>query len=212
MGNHIEDEATRIKLLSTQKYGLLPAFLNGLLDAAQPDTQIVDGNEGAYYYASSDKFYRSYQQIHQVDQAFIAPENRAKYRAQVQCAHALYFDSIFNVNDTVKISAALTPAQRAMWFSYNTYYALSSSDEYVWLYSEHLDWWKNVDLPDRLLDAITTAQTTNDKGLPIEFDIVPILQRANQQFTAPENPPKLAPTPQRANQQLLEPENPPKRK
>lgn len=70
----------------TLTYGLTPAFLNGMLDAAAPRVVIIDGNEGSYYYTETLDFYRDYHVIKSGALSLIAPENQRKYQAQVQAA------------------------------------------------------------------------------------------------------------------------------
>jgi hypothetical protein len=79
-------------VLEDQVYGLLISFLDGWLDVAPPGVKIVDGNENSYYYNSAEQFFRDALEIKVAGQYVVAPENRFKYRAQVQAGHALYLD------------------------------------------------------------------------------------------------------------------------
>jgi hypothetical protein len=106
---------------------------------------------------------------------FVAPELRDKFDGQVKAAQALYVDYLFNLRpDQHKTSMAIrfTPEERARWFEHNVYYALKSSDEYVWLYSEMMDWWKNKDLPPGLEQAVVSARgkVARDETLGFDFD------------------------------------------
>ena len=170
----------RAEQLSQHHYGLLPAFLNGMLDAADPDTIITDGNESSYYYTKREQYLSAFRAIRQLGLAFIAPENRAKYLAQVQCAQALYVDQLFDLRTRKFASHYMTPEERAQWFEHNVYYALSTSDRYVWLYSEKMNWWTNKDIPPGLPEAVVSAKEKLTKREPLGFDMEEIIQRAEQ--------------------------------
>ena len=55
------------------------------------------------------------------------------------------------------LSTYLTPQERLRWFEHNVYYALTTSDEYVWCYSERMNWWQNQ-IPDGAEAAIRSAR------------------------------------------------------
>jgi len=155
------DSARRSGKLSQQMYSLLPAFLNGMLDAAGPDMVITDGNEDSYYYEKSEDFFRSYHMMRQRAVSLVEPENLCKYQTQVQASEALFADYAFGLFPSPGM--AMTPDERAKWFEHNVYFALSTSDEYVWLYSERLNWWKNSGLPPGITDAIESARNKLDE-------------------------------------------------
>lgn len=165
-------------------YALLPAFLNGMLDAAAPGTVITDGNENSYYYENEQQYVNSCRAIHRAANGpLVAPENRAKYRAHVQCAQALYVDHLFDMRDRKNISAFMTPHERARWFQHNCYWALSTSDRYVWLYSEKMNWWRDENLPPGLEDAVVSARGKVARGRPLGFDLSRIIARARKRAT-----------------------------
>ena len=72
-------------------------------------------------------------------QELVSPENRAKYRAQVQASFGIYLDAYWNPpespwyidgrgGDRVRLRINATTALRA-------------ADEYVWIYGEKFRWW-----------------------------------------------------------------------
>jgi hypothetical protein len=176
------DSGKRMRQLSTEYYGLLPAFLNGMLDAAQPNTVIVDGNENAYFYAAQKPFSQGYNLIRQKALALIEPKNRQKYALQVQAGQALYIDQLFALRQPQKsyLSYYLTPQERAKWLEHNTYYALLTADEYVWCYSEKMNWWANK-VPDGAEKAIQLAREKIEKGKHLGFNIKKMIQKAEKQ-------------------------------
>lgn len=178
------DRAIRAQRLSQEGYGLLPAFLNGMLDAAKPGTVLTDGNESSYYYTEPMPYYRSFYDIRQTGLGLIAPENRAKYLSQVQCSQALYVDYLFGYWQNPTPAKGLTPEERARWFEHNTFWSLTTADEYVWLYSERMNWWTNENLPAGLEDAVVSARGKVAKREPLGFDMGGVLRQAAERAEA----------------------------
>jgi hypothetical protein len=126
--------------LATQGYGLYPAMVDGWLDAAPPGVVLVDGCESAYLFNSRQQFLEAALQMKGACQELVSPENRAKYRAQVQASFGIYLD-------------AYQMPKGSMWYidghggprverlRINTADALAAADEYVWIYGEQYRWW-----------------------------------------------------------------------
>lgn len=174
------DLAERDRRLGAEGYGLLPAFLNGMLDVAGPNITITDGNESSYYYTEPLPYYRAYQTIHQTCLGLVAPENRAKYRAQMQCAQALYVDYLFDYWGRGTPARHMTPEERAKWWEHNVYYSLATTDEYVWLYSEKMNWWQDKNLPPGMEQALVSAKDKLAKRQPLGFEMTDIIKQARQ--------------------------------
>jgi len=122
-----------------QNYGLMPAFLDGWLDAAPPTIKIVDGDERAYLYNSEIDYLRSVVEIKGRAQVLVMPENRAKYRAQVQAGFAFYLDAYVNPPGQYYIDPK--GGSRLDRFRENLACALDATDEYIWIYGEQGRWW-----------------------------------------------------------------------
>lgn len=174
----LSDPAERERRLAREYYGLLPAFLNGMLDVANPGTRITDGNESSYYYTTAEEYFRAFHNIKQTALSLVAPENRAKYLAQVQCSQALYVDYLFKYWSRSTPATHMTPEERARWFEHNVYWALKTTDEYVWLYSEKMNWWKGENIPHGLPEAIVAAKEKLAAQQPLGFDMAAIITRA----------------------------------
>lgn len=170
--------ANRAKNLSGHTYAFLPAFLNGMLDAASPAAQIVDGNESAYYYTDSNSYFEEYQRVRQRAKLLIAAENQFKYHNQMQVGQALYIDQYFALRSSKVLSYYMSPAEQAKWFEHNVYWALYSSDKYVWCYSECMDWWKDK-VPAGAEQAIINARTKLNAGKSLDFNMKGIADKAN---------------------------------
>jgi hypothetical protein len=177
------DPQKRKHVQSENEYGLLAPFLDGMLEASTSTVQFIDGNEFSYYYRSPLEFYRSHHTVRQEAKIYVAPELRTKFESQVKAGQALYLDWIFNFNPEVhktNVAIIMSPAERLRWFEHNVYYALKTSDEYVWMYSEHMNWWDNQlkrgtdqtpELKQQILQALLSAKGKVERGEPLGFEL-----------------------------------------
>ena len=126
--------------LAAQGYGLYPAMIDGWLDVAPPTVVLVDGCESAYRYNSRQQFLESALDIKGACQELVSPENRAKYRAQVQVSFGMYLDAYWNPKESPWYIDGLG-GPRVERLRANTSAALAAADEYVWVYGERFRWW-----------------------------------------------------------------------
>ncbi len=130
--------------LQTTDYGLWPAFVNGLLDAAAPQTRFVDGCEFGYYQDDRLGYLELYQSMlctQGAQMRLIAPENRARYNAQVTAGFGFYLDRYANPEGAKYYIAPLPGGTRVQRLRANLRAALDVADEYVWVYGEQCRWW-----------------------------------------------------------------------
>jgi hypothetical protein len=175
-------ETERARRLETEGWGLMPDFFVGMLESASPKARFIDGNESAYYYTSREQYFRAYHAIRQRGLGLVPAELREKYQRQVQAGQALYVDHYFALRqpDTKQyLSYRMTPEERARWFEHNTYWALYTTDEYVWCYSERMNWWKGQ-TPPGLEAAIVSARQKIAEGKPLGFDIDSLIAAAGK--------------------------------
>ncbi len=177
----IPDAAKRSEALAKAEYGLLPSFLNGMLDAANEKAVICDGNESGYGYDTAQSFLVSYHTIHQRSLALIAPENRRKYVAQVQCAQPVYVDLCFGLGVSNPFSA-LDAAQQMKFFQFELYNAMKTSDRYVWVYSERMNFWTGRGLPEGLKPAIQSVREKIANGKPLGFEVSGFTEPARREY------------------------------
>ena len=166
----------RFEQLAAHGYAFVPAFFNGMLEAASPGALFVDGNENAYYYTNSASYFEMYQCVTQRARYLVDPALWSKYRAQVQSGHALYIDQYYGLRAEKVLGNYLTPKEQPKWFEHNTYWALNVSDQYVWCYSERMNWWTNTAVPAGAEDALRAARAKVAAGEPLGFDIRPLLE------------------------------------
>jgi hypothetical protein len=171
-------EAEREPRMERERWGLMPDFFIGMLEGAGPQARFIDGNENSYYYTSREQYFRAYHAIHQRALSLVPAELREKYQRQVQAGQALYVDHDFALrqpNTEKYLSYKMTPEERDKWFEHNTYWALYTTDEYVWCYSERMNWWKDQ-TPPGLEEAILSAQGKLAEHKPLGFDIEPVIE------------------------------------
>jgi len=178
------DPKERAGNLSQAGYALLPAFLNGMLDAAKPDVRIIDGNEPAYYYTDSRQHLAVAHTIAQRGLLLIDPKLWPAYRQHVRVGQALYIDQYFGLRARKVLGHHMTAAERRKWFEHNVYWAMYTSDKYVWCYSEKMNWWKNRGVPPGCEEAIHSAKAKLAAGKPLGFDIKPIVERVRERQRA----------------------------
>ncbi len=134
------ERADLVGALAGNAYGLLPSFVDGWLDAAKPTMTFVDGCETAYRFNSLPEYLSAANMIRNKCQRLVSPENRYKYRAQVQVGFGVYLDAYVNppTSPWYINPGTQTPVRR---LAENVASALEVADEYVWLYGEQASWW-----------------------------------------------------------------------
>ncbi len=175
-------EAERAQRLGRESWGLMPDFFVGMLEGASTNATFIDGNENAYYYTSREQYFRSYHAIRQRGLGLVPAELREKYERQIRAGQALYVDHNFALrqpNTGKYLSYRMTAPERAQWFEHNTYWALYTTDEFVWCYSERMNWWKDQ-CPPGLESAIVRARQKIKEGKPLGFDIEPLIEAAEK--------------------------------
>ncbi|MGL5809356.1 MAG: hypothetical protein ACRCYQ_05375 [Nocardioides sp.] len=174
--------------LATHKYGLLPAFVNGVLDALPPGQSVVDGNEDAYWYRYQDQYAAAEADLASRATELVEPANRVAYDATYTFGHAVYVDWALDLwpVDLVGLSMPhfLSRADQSRYLEAATYRALTSSDRYVWIYAERLTTWYDASAPQRGLTAIASAKEKYLSGQALGFDPTPEIEAASAECVA----------------------------
>jgi polygalacturonase len=140
--------------LSECTYGLLAPFLDGMLDAAQGKSQLIDGWESAYSFFEEKKFRTARRMIHKDILALTAdPE---KYQKVFSASFGLWMDYQWKDKGWNIEHPELNPTPPNK-FEEIVRSALQYADEYVWVYSETPRWWSNKGGPEKLPPAYDTA-------------------------------------------------------
>ncbi len=151
-------------------FELLPAFIYGMLDVAKPDVHFIDGNEPSYYFTNPNQYVTARELIAEKTVTFTPRDIQERYKQHTGIANALYLDYLMALRP--EHDRGLAWDERLKWLEHNVYYSLKQSDQYVWLYSEHTDWWKDDVSPD--IEAIIVKarqKIKNNEPLGFEIDI-----------------------------------------
>ena len=126
---------------------LYPAFFNGILDAMPPTAKLVDGAEHYRLRAEKADFLRQARYELSGVLPLVAPESRAKYRAQLSVSFGQYPDSYAWHGEKSGWYFGPVNGSRLLHFEQNLAGALEACDEYIWLWGEHRTFvnWKNLD-------------------------------------------------------------------
>jgi len=145
--------AARPKDRSTAAYGLLPDFLDGMIEVATKETVIVDAWEFSYPYKERKQFDAAYETITKTAADYSAvPE---KYREKMKAGFGIWIDHKRKGWDLADFSKNhFSPAE----FESSVRSALEVSDEYVWIYSERPKWWTREMLPPAYAEALVKAR------------------------------------------------------
>ncbi len=185
----IHDINQAISTLEGAWWGLHLPFTLGILDAIAEDVNFIDGNEEAYYYTSALEYYKIRNDIENEMRALVPTGLHQKYKANYHLGHAVSTDYIAGnwaglLNGfSYRLSgqgAVLTPSERARWFEHNMYYALQTSDEYVWLYSEDMNWWTGERVPEGFPEALNRAKRKVENAEPLGFKVEEMLEKARE--------------------------------
>ncbi len=116
---------------------LWPAFVNGILDVLPPTATLIDGNESYHCDADKNDFYRQASWIRNDLAALVDPANRGKYARQMQVSTGMYLDMYINPTNSPWYFPPKDGA-RLETFRRNLAQALDAADEYLWIYTEKL--------------------------------------------------------------------------
>ncbi|UCH34191.1 MAG: hypothetical protein JSV65_16880 [Armatimonadota bacterium] len=140
-------------------YGLLPAFVDGMLEAAGPHTVIVDGYEGAYPFRDVAQFSAARRAFAEAGRKF--SKRPRLYRERMRLAFGLWMDQGWRSvgwfpDDPEKNQ--ISPLE----FEYALHRALAETDKYVWVYSEQPNWYTRDKLPPGYVRAVRSARRPHD--------------------------------------------------
>ena len=171
------DINTRENILTRHSWGLLPAFLDGMLEEGDSSTRITDGHEQSYFFERPEDFARGAAEVRRGAIPYVSSELRAKYARQVQVAQPVYLDWIFGYYRASRPNVAdgLSDEQRALLAEHHTYYTMKNADRYVWSYSEKMNWWTGERLPSGAEEALRSARRKIAADESLGFELTSIL-------------------------------------
>jgi hypothetical protein len=143
-----------VSKLPEAEYGLLPAFISGMAEAASPEVSLVDGYEGGYGFRDA----RQFEAAREVFSTLVLPfiDNAEGYRRHFSLGYGIWLDNDWRKtgwNPAEPAKNYFTPDQ----FHHTVQSALQLSDRYVWIYTEQPRWWSEQGTPLNLSEPYIQA-------------------------------------------------------
>ena len=130
--------------------GLSPAFYDGILDAASPGVQIVDGNENGYYHATAPTLDR-FRQAQFDGHTMLALEHQQTYIEKRRRANGFYTDLVMQPETfgdlpffASNLACFVDPAEQEPFSVHHLFNHARMADNFVWTWTEEYDWWRPV--------------------------------------------------------------------
>ncbi|MGL4175657.1 MAG: hypothetical protein ACRCSN_06220 [Dermatophilaceae bacterium] len=196
--NNTDDPEAQRRALQEHNYGLLPAFVNGMLEGAGPDTVLTDGNEMSYSYLHEESFSRvDADQTSYALPLLLDPALKDRYDAQHQSGQAVYLDQLLDLFDKdvpgyehyyqARPPHFLSSDDRMRLLEQNVYFGLKHTDRYLWVYSEDISkdrffdyGWGTTAVPDGVIDTMKRAKSKIDSGQELGFDMTAQIEAAKK--------------------------------
>lgn len=131
-----------------------------MLDVIGPRAELIDGNEPAYYcYLPNAQEFDAFKDFKNAARDFVTPQNRAEYKTQVKTSQAVFVDGLLGLHKADNAGRLLgchlrDVIQRQLALEHHTYHALETTNEYVRVYNEQINWWgtpsPKLPLPNQL--------------------------------------------------------------
>ncbi len=129
---------------------LLPAFIQGMLEAKGKDAVIIDGNETSYWYSKASEFLEARSYLKSKGKDLLSTNVRDRYINNVPQAQAIFVDGLLATSK--EFERGYTEEAKWTWLYNNLKFAMASSDEYVWFYGQEVTWWKGK--PNEKINAL----------------------------------------------------------
>ena len=154
------------------EYELLKAFFEGILEVANSGVKFVDGNEDSYDYTQAKDFDDGRAYILGAE-SLLPTALHEKFKRQVSISHSLFVDGLMNLYASPRFIGYYLKnnAERLKLFEHNIYNAARSSDSFVWVYSESINWWTGQDVPANLEKTMKSALNKVNSGKQLGFEI-----------------------------------------
>jgi len=119
---------------------LYPFFIEGMLEGQNGSSAIIDGNESSYWYQSFIPFVTVGTYIRGVEASLLDARYRDQY-SRISVAESVFVDGLLGMAPAY--NRGLDSRTKSGWFRDNLYFAYKTTDQYVWLYDERVNWWDN---------------------------------------------------------------------
>ncbi len=167
-------------------WGLHLPFTLGIIEGIKGKATLVDANEEAYYYTSSQEFFETATILKSDALALVPSDLQLKFATHYKIGNAISADYTSGnwanvISFPYRLSGqakSLSAQQQARWFEHNAFYALRTSDEYAWLYTESYNWWTGKNVPKGFETALLQAKKKVNGNLPLGFKVEEMLRQA----------------------------------
>jgi hypothetical protein len=165
-----------------QNYTMFKPFFEGMLEAALPSVQFIDGNEVSYYFLRAEDFDQRVLVTRELYSA-IDPSLADKYQKQVKVANAVFVDGLLNLWRSPRFIGYYfaSDSERLEMIQHNTYHALRSSDEYVWVYNENVNHYDNT-FSEGLVESLKAGLDKFNSGQPLDISTTEFVDKARLEF------------------------------
>lgn len=137
--------------LESSAYGLVPAFLDGMLETAESNSMVFDGWEYSYGYKTESEFQEAFNSIK--TNFLDITKVRDSFLKHYKASFGLWVDHGHSFDQGNFTKNYFTPEE----FESSVKLALKYSDRYVWIWSESIGWWKGK-MPKSYIDALKKAR------------------------------------------------------
>ena len=134
------NDQVRTKAVEKTYMALYPFFIEGMLEGKSNPSEIIDGNESSYWYQSFIPFITVGGFIRGNQSNLIGKSFRDDYK-KISVAESIYLDGLYALFP--RFEKGFAKQTKARWLKDNLYFAYKTTDEYVWLYDEKVNWWQN---------------------------------------------------------------------
>ncbi len=126
--------------LAGHNYGLLPAFLSGLLEASPLGMKFIDGCEYGYWLTKPNEFAKLSHDVRAIGRLIVDADVRQRYDRQITVAFPVFVDI---VHPALIGDWAIEPeiADRMSILRRQLTAAIGAGDGIVWFYGERGRWW-----------------------------------------------------------------------
>ncbi|HLO65413.1 MAG TPA: putative Ig domain-containing protein [Holophaga sp.] len=160
-------------------YGLMPDFLDGILDVASPGMTLTDGFEATYTFYRSAWYGFLRDLVLGRGATLLDPSLATRYAAQVRTGMAIYLDATFDLyGNAGYLSHWLAASDRPRFLGYQAWWCLTDTARTAWVYSETADWVNRAGIPAGAEAALLDAKSRVAQGQALGMDLDPVLQAA----------------------------------
>lgn len=150
-------EQIKYNTLETANQALLPSFFEGMMSAKNSDALIIDGNETGYWYDRASDFLASQNYLKSKGLTLLDSSVRTVFR-NIPVSQPVFIDGLMGKTKEFN-KRGYDTVQKQNWLANNLLYALASSDDYMWVYSERINWFTDTFLVRQLEGAKNKLQT-----------------------------------------------------